>query len=195
MKSLRTSRFQRFSDAVCMIVGNARLGEIATVLDIGFGNIREIEALTLMFPNACVRAIESDGHIVSMARRGLRAIGLGQVVVLAKDAQFLSGREIASADVVVIRHPNVSENISGWGPTFRWLAAHLARSSILICSTYSLFELIAVQDTLQDAGLTEVPGAPYSKCPVALDGSDRHIVSFAKNSQTADWRNVEELCC
>ena len=180
MKNYAYRNLSRFSDAIDRAVERAGNRAVNSILDVGFGNIDELDALGKVFPGAKILAVDSDARAIKVGYANAAKLTLKNISFRECDANLLASSDVSLVDLVVCRHPDIDAAGANWGIAIPFIVGLMRSPSIFFFSTYNLSELTSIQTFIGSACITKIPGAPYSTTPVGLNGSDRQMGAYVK---------------
>lgn len=103
---------------------------------------------------------------------------------LAIDQAAPDADRIEPPSLILIREPNIIADRSTWHAILPGLARRLRPDGMLIVTTSLLPDAAFINDTLVNAGLTMLPGSPYTPEPVDSAGWDRYILIYEQEADS-----------
>ncbi|NDJ53710.1 MAG: class I SAM-dependent methyltransferase [Chloroflexi bacterium] len=146
---------------------------IDRILNLGPGLEDPIEEVLALFPSAALRAVDQDVDVCRRLQDQFRANN--RVRISHAEASDALTEADATYDLIILRHPNISENKTSWFGALRLVPQALKAEGHFVVTLYDLAELDLLQEATAHSPLREKPGAPYTQVPIALRGQDRYI--------------------
>jgi hypothetical protein len=172
--------YARFFDALTWASSRA-IRNFERILIIGPGITDPIDNLQEMYPSSEIVVVEIEGKAVRQLERRFK--GVDGLHVVKGDACLLSDFAPGLYDLTIIRHPDVARFSERWAAALASSVDALKQRGLLLVTCYSLPEVAFVNTVLREKAVFSYTGSLYTTVPIDLQGNDRYILIFEKQSR------------
>lgn len=136
-----------------------------------------LPGLLALFPAAAITVAGEDAAIIETLLAASEQ-SAGRVRVVRTAIGDLPDAAPGPYDLILVRHPDVSQARTAWGYAFDACASSLAVGGLLVATTDIVPDAGLIDDVLRGLSLEMRPGSPYTPVPVAFSGEDRYIMLY-----------------
>jgi len=150
------------------------------ILIVGPGDTDPVENIHSICPASEIVLVEVEGRLVHQLETRYR--GIDALRIIKGDVSLLSDLAPGPYDLTIIRHPDVARFNERWAAALDSSVAALRQGGLLMVTCYSLPEMAFINKVLHEKPVSLHAGSPYTTVPVDLQGNDRYILIFEKQS-------------
>jgi predicted membrane-bound spermidine synthase len=169
----------RYLDSLETIVGDCT--RIHRVLIIGPGTTDPVAELLCILPVATFVLMEIDPRVTEKLQ--MRWAANNRITCICADASTSMRQTRSGYDLALIRHPDVARFTNRWTRVLGYVTQTVSPNGVIVVSTFSLDEEMAIRSILHVQNVNLIPGAPYTSVPLDLSGNDRYIMAYKGNGQ------------
>lgn len=174
------TKISRFEQLLSSSMSPRRIQAVKAVVNVGAGRCTECVGVLKVFPQARLTLVDRDVGSIEYLRNMLTRHEKRIDIVQDDAGRFLSNNSVMY-DLAIVRHPNLSADVDGWGHIFRLIWLRLVAPGTILVSCHSLYELELVERFFSmDGGVTEKRRVRI-EAAVPLSGRDRYALVCNKS--------------